>query len=60
MRKIGGATIQMIAYNAAILGGVALIGIGAGMQFGLPTGLMTTGVCMLVLTMLMIRGSRKA
>ena len=52
--------LRLIAYNASILGGVALLGIGSGLKFGLPVGLMVTGVCMLALTVLMIRVQARA
>ncbi|HEY1723968.1 MAG TPA: hypothetical protein VGF89_00990 [Steroidobacteraceae bacterium] len=52
--------LRTIAYNLSIVAGVALIGIGAGLQFGLAIGLITTGACILGLTLLMIRGARGA
>lgn len=47
--------MQATVYNASIGGGVALMSIGAGAQFGWPVGLMTAGALVISLAIVTLR-----
>ncbi len=44
--------MNQLMYNASILAGTALASIGAGLQWGVPVGLMVMGVLIVGLTLL--------
>lgn len=50
--------MSVLIFNATNAAGVALVSIGAGVQWGWPVGLMVSGGLVLALSLLMLRMMR--